>query len=123
MKKQLFSGSLLFLIMAAILIGCSSKQTLNGTYEITSIEQDGIIYSEEALSEYGANMTLTFSGTDTVVGKITYGDESDGGDGTYQLDGETLLLTFEDETKEATLKDGKIYLEIDGVNLILSKQK
>jgi hypothetical protein len=123
MNKQFFPNLLLFLIMTIVLIGCSNSQTLNGTYEITSMEQDGVKVSKEALSKYGANMTLTFSGTDKVVGKITSGDTSDGGEGTYKLDGEKLFLTFEGETKEAKLRDGIIYLEFEGANLVLSKQK
>ncbi len=117
MKKlvKVFGLLAVVICMGATLVACGG---ITGTYKGT--------YSETAMGvTYSTEMTLQLKSGDkfTMTAKISMGSESSENsvDGTYSVDGEKLTLKVDGNDIEATIKDGVITLDYEGITFELKK--
>ena len=122
--KKLVLAALMVAVMAFALCACGGGN-VDGTYVAYESNGQNVEEALEKYKEAGMEMTaeqlctITLSDgknfTMTVLG-------NDMGSGTYEVSGETLKLTVNDSTQEATIKDGEISISMNGSSLKLKKK-
>ena len=122
MKKfKLLLASILVFVMAFALTACSAPVV--GEWELVEGKMDGISVDVET---YGMSMTLEVNSDGTaVITSSAFGDSYEA-EGYWTFEDDTLSI-YEDEDKEGTAtefeyKDGKLIIELDGVEMIFEKK-
>lgn len=119
----------LILMLAVSLAACGGGSKYAGTYKLESIETAGISMNvDEFLAQMAPGEDVDFSITLTIKDGGTCKldanamGESQSSEGTWKENGsDTLDLTIEGDTQQATYKDGKISMDFEGVKIVLAK--
>lgn len=125
MKKsmRLISAAMAIVLTMVCLIGCgSSGNNVEGTYKTVSLSSDG--RTIETNSDEARNSGITDEFMVINLGKDGSGNIKFQGqyhDLSYKLEGETIYLTVEGDTQDATIKDGKITINLAEITINLEK--
>ena len=122
--KKLVLAALMVAMMAVTLCSCGGAN-IDGTYVVFEADGKSVDEAVKAYEAMGQSITAeeicTMSFTDgknfsmTVMGQTM-------GTGTYEVSGETLKLTADNQTIDATIKDGVITITANGQNMKLKKK-
>lgn len=113
----------LVVALGSTLVACGGGGEVDvvGDWKLSSMEEDGEVTSEEDLAmleEMGMSISLSF----TADNKVTMDMFGEIMEGTWKsVDGSTVDITFEGETAQAKVADGKITMEEDGAKMVFSK--
>ena len=123
MKKGI-SMILVLALSAMMLVGCGGG--VAGTYKMTKAEKDGKEMDLEALSalvgqDFEVSITLKDDGKVEMSSKM--GDKEDNETGTWTEDGDKITIKSDKggSSQTLTVEDGKLYMETNGMKLILEK--
>ena len=120
LKQNQYGGNCLAAIMMmSLLTACGGKSDANvGTYKVESLGGKTVEEYKEATGEdisdqFQLELKKDGEGIVTVQGEETAI--------TWKLDGEKLSLTEDGDTLEAALKDGKVTMDLNGIEVVLAK--
>lgn len=122
MKKGI-SMILVLALSAMMLVGCGGG--VAGTYKMTKAEKDGKELDLDSLAtlmgqDFEVSITLQDDGKVEMSSKV--GDEESKQTGTWTEDGDKITIKDESGSNETlTVDDGKLYMETNGMKLILEK--
>ena len=122
--KKLVLAALMVAVMAFALCACGSSG-VTGTYVVTEVNGQNVDDALAQLKEAGSDMTaeqlctITLndgnSFTMTVMG-------TEMGSGTYEISGETITLTANNQPQTGTIKDGVITISVNNSSMTLKKK-
>ena len=129
MKKKLTTLLLMMATLLMLAAGCSGGKSdpIVGDWSATKIKAAGIeldlaTFAEQAGMEISAEFTFTNDGK--FNGTVTNGEESEtSDDGTWKATDNGYDLTIDDETITATLTEGELTMNIEGVEMVFEKGK
>lgn len=120
-KKALLVVVALAMVAVLTLVGCSgSSDPMEGTWKLSGAKAAGVEMTVDQLKAVQPNLDMTLEckgGKMTLVSSLITGE----GKGTYKVDGEKVTIESDGQSMEATLKDGRLTVEISGVELYLEK--
>ncbi len=121
--KKLVLAALMVAVMAFALCSCGAN--VDGTYVVTEAGGNSVDEAIKKYAEAGINYTAeeicTIVLSDGKNFKMTVmGKEQ--ASGTYKASGETLTLTVDDSSMDATIKDDVISITVGGQNMKLKKK-
>lgn len=120
-KQSKIIVCIVVLAMATIMLaGCSSKNSLVGTWTFDYAEyRDEQLTAEQldGISAELSDMKIEFKNDTNVV--MTLGDESS--DGTYKQDGATITITSEGSDQDFTYENDQLSWTTAGVTLYFKK--
>ena len=122
---KFFAAVLMLVTMAFGLVACGGSD-VSGTYVITEmagVSVDELIkqYKDAGLGDVSAEALSTLTLNSDGTFKITAQNEADE-NGTYTQSGDTLKLTVDGDTAEATVKDGVVSINMGGVAMKYKKK-
>lgn len=120
-------GGFLALVCLMALVACGSSDAVKGTWKVygmdllgtvMTVDDLGALMGEDQVEELNT-FYLTFDGAGKMSGNV--GDESV--EGTYEIDGSDVTITFEGESQVFTLdaSEGTLTLTADGIGVIFKK--
>lgn len=117
--KKLVTICLAAIMMMSLLTACGGKSDANvGIYKVESLGGKTVEEYKEATGEdisdqFQLELKKDGEGIVTVQSEETAI--------TWKLDGEKLSLTENGDTLEAALKDGKVTMDLNGIEVVLAK--
>ncbi|MCI7805244.1 MAG: hypothetical protein MR503_09265 [Oscillospiraceae bacterium] len=121
MKKCKFLSALCAMALTAslTLTGCGSSDA--GRYDLYSMTQDGETMTVKDIEEMYKEMDMELPEMylelkDNGTGQLVMGDED-----TEKVEWEDGVITADDEEIKYTIKDDKLTMESDGVELVFEK--
>ena len=131
MKKTLTILIVMMLTLSlAVLAGCSdsganiNSTALSGKYIIVSMEEDGEDVLE-TLRLFGVStegIYIEFSSKSEFTMMMTFMGEEESTAGTYQVNGNTITLTTDEDDVEGTIDGNKITVVQDGTKMVFEKK-
>ncbi len=86
---------------------------------LNEVVMDGTGYAPET---FGVEMTLTLA--EEGVATVDYGESRKGGEGTWDVQGERIIVVIGDDSKEFALtEDDDLTAEMDGGSMVLGREK
>ena len=117
--KKFITICLAAIMMTSLLTACGGKSNANvGTYKVESLGGKTV---EEYKEATGEDLSDQFQLELKKDGKGSVTVQGEENEITWELDGEKLSLTADGDTLEATLKDGKVTMELGGIEAVLTK--
>ena len=120
-QKTLLVIVALALVALFTLVGCGgSSDPMAGTWNLSGAKVAGVEMTADQLQAVQPDLDMTLECND---GKLTLTSSLFSGtrEGTYTVNGETVTIESDGQSMEATLKDGRLTIEIGGVELYLEK--
>ena len=121
--KKLVFAALMVAVMAFALCACGSSN-VDGTYVVSESNGASVDTALEGLATQGIELTAEQLCTIKLEGgkNLTFTLLGESKTGTYEVSGETLKLTIDGSTQEATIKDGVITINAGGQSMSLKKK-
>ena len=126
MKKTL-SIVLAVVMVLAVFTACGSNgedsadNSVVGTWKATQVEAAGVQVSlEDFAQSTGTELAISIELRADGTFSMSMNDEVQG-EGTYEVKGNTVALTADGATLNATLEDGKMTIDASGSKVILEK--
>lgn len=120
-QKTLLVVLALALVAVLTLVGCGgSSDPMEGTWKLSGAKASGIEMTVDQLKAVQPNLDMTLECKDGKM-KMTSPLLNGEGEGTYKVDGETVTIESDGESMEAKLKDGRLTIEVRGIELYLEK--
>ena len=122
--KRMLAVMLAVVLMMSMLVACGSKGGSNaavGTYKLDTIMGMSLADAAEAFGGSEEEVADMMKIELKDGGKLTMTVDGETGEGEWKLDGEKLTLTVDGEAQEATLKDGVITMEEEGMSVTFKK--
>ena len=123
MKKRAFTF-LMILVMVISLVACGSK-SIAGNYKLTEIESYGEKMSVEDLAnllQMDIDMTLNLKSDKSFVWDTGFWGEDESVRGSWQIEGDSLILIVEGEELYGTFDGKNINMDFEGEIFIFEKQ-
>ena len=121
--KKLVFAALMVAVMAFALCACGSSN-VDGTYVVSESNGTDVETALEGMKAQGIDFTAEQLCTVKLEGgkNLTFTLLGESKTGTYEVSGETLKLTIDGSTQEATIKDGVITINAGGQSMSLKKK-
>lgn len=117
MKKKFVLLLACLMVFALVLTGCGGSGVVGTTWKLDRGEASGVTVNAELLKSTVGDMSIAFKDEKTcemtVMGATA--------EGTYTLNGDKLVLTFNGSDQEATLDGNEITMEQSGIKIIFKK--
>lgn len=123
MKKSIAIFMALAIVLCLAGCGGGSKDPVQvGTWKMVSMVQGGVTVNATQLETLGVTGTLILTADKKasmdIAGIVSVTD------GTWEAKGDTgVTITFEGESQDATIADGKLTIEQEGAKVVFEKEK